>query len=61
MSFDDQDSSVEDDEEDGAEEEFVRPGAPKERNKRKSEAPAHAEGLFEVLLRRLPSSWQRAS
>jgi hypothetical protein len=50
----DEDSGVEDDEKDGAEEDFVRPGAPKGRNKRKPEAPAHAEGLFESFAQAVP-------
>jgi hypothetical protein len=53
-SFDDQDSSVEEDWEDSAEKDFVLPGAPKERSKKKPEAPAQAEGLFESFAQSAP-------
>ena len=54
MTFDNQDSSVEDDEEDGAEDDFVRPCVPKKKSRRKPGAPAQAEGLFESFAQAAP-------
>ena len=47
MSENGQDSSLEDDAEDDVQEEFVRPGAPKEKARKRPDVAPRADGLFE--------------
>ena len=54
MSENGQDSSLEDDAEDDVQEEFVRPGAPKEKARKRPDVAPRADGLFESFAQAAP-------